>query len=142
MDRKAFIKKCSWSCLGAFAGIVLLPSCYSAKYVDSTLMADNLIVDLSHFPAEVEGTSSIIVAHAKLKYPIVIFRKGEKYFKALLMKCTHQGIELRLYGDRLHCTAHGSQFSLGGEVLNGPASRSLRSFPTSVSNNQLIINLQ
>ena len=58
------------------------------------------------------------------------------------MRCTHQGTELQASGDRLQCPAHGSEFDNKGTVKTGPADKALRSFPVTVSNNQLFIDLK
>jgi Rieske Fe-S protein len=57
------------------------------------------------------------------------------------MKCTHQGTELEVYGDRLQCPAHGSEFTKYGIVQNGPAEEHLRIFPVLVELNAVKINL-
>jgi Rieske Fe-S protein len=58
------------------------------------------------------------------------------------MRCTHQGTELQVYGDKLQCPAHGSEFGNKGELKNGPAATHLRSFPISIDNDQLKISLK
>jgi Rieske Fe-S protein len=57
------------------------------------------------------------------------------------MKCTHQGTELQVFGDRLQCPAHGSEFTLDGNVKNGPADTALRTFPVIKENKTLKIDL-
>ncbi len=58
------------------------------------------------------------------------------------MKCTHQGTELQVFGDKLQCPAHGSAFNYRGKVENGPANTSLRTFPVTIHNNELKISLK
>ncbi len=61
---------------------------------------------------------------------------------ALLMRCTHQGTELQVFGDKLQCPAHGSKFANNGDVTNGPASSGLRTFPIVIDNQQLKVSLK
>lgn len=61
---------------------------------------------------------------------------------ALLMECTHQGAELQVFGDKLQCAAHGSEFSNKGIVESGPASTDLRKFPVRIENNILKVSLK
>ena len=77
-----------------------------------------------------------------LKYPICIYRLDEKQYSALWMKCAHQGAELQASGDFLQCPAHGSEFNNKGMVTNGPASTNLKSFPVTVYNNEIFIDLR
>jgi Rieske Fe-S protein len=60
----------------------------------------------------------------------------------MLMVCTHQGAELQVFGDKLQCPAHGSEFSNRGVLENGPANRDLRKFPIVIENNTLKISLK
>jgi Rieske Fe-S protein len=58
------------------------------------------------------------------------------------MQCTHQGTELQASGDVLQCPAHGSEFNNKGQVTNGPADNGLRTFPITVTNTELLIDLR
>ena len=86
--------------------------------------------------------SFIIVRNDALQYPVCVYRVSDNEYSALWMRCTHQGTELQASGDRLQCTAHGSEFDNKGSVKTGPADRSLRSFPVTVSSNQLFIDMR
>lgn len=103
----------------------------------------NLQVPLSSFRQD-KGSfrTSILVTHPDLKYPVCVYRFSDTEYTALLMRCTHQGAELQVFGDRLECPAHGSQFSNTGKVQNGPADTNLRTFPVTINNDQLFISLK
>lgn len=60
----------------------------------------------------------------------------------MLMSCTHQNAELQVFGDKLQCPAHGSEFDNTGRVLNAPADTNLRTFPVTVENNTIKISLK
>jgi Rieske Fe-S protein len=47
-----------------------------------------------------------------------------------------------VFGDKLQCPAHGSEFNQAGAVTTGPAENSLRTFPVIVEANQLKISLK
>jgi len=84
----------------------------------------------------------IVVQQEQLKYPICVYRFSQNEYSAVLMRCTHQGAELQVFGDKLECPAHGSTFSNTGQVKNGPADTNLRTFPVIVQNDQLLISLK
>ena len=63
-------------------------------------------------------------------------------YSALWMKCTHQGSELQASGDHLHCPSHGSEFNNKGTVSQGPAEKNLKSFPVSVGDGKIKIDLR
>jgi Rieske Fe-S protein len=84
----------------------------------------------------------IVVQNDILQYPICVYRFDENNYEALWMRCTHQGTELQVFGDKLQCPAHGSEFNNHGKVENGPASSALRTFPVTIDGNQLKISLK
>jgi len=74
---------------------------------------------------------------------IMVVRVSDTQVAALSAICTHSGCE-NLYtssSKTLDCPCHGSQFSLTGAVLRGPARRSLRVYGASLANNTITITL-
>lgn len=146
MNRKEFIKSCGMACLGATTSGLLLQGCAGSKMVTSQLSGENLMVPLDAFEEVSNNAKSfrkyIVVHNARLQFPICLYRFAEDDFAALYMRCTHQGAELTAYGDKMVCSAHGSEFDNKGNVQNGPADKSLRSFPVSIENKQIKISLK
>jgi len=146
MDRREFIKNSCTACLSATVMGVMISSCSATRYITGTLGKDGLLVDANEFLAKQKGKTVhhpfIIVRNDALQYPVCIYRFNDNEYSALWMRCTHQGTELQASGDRLQCSAHGSEFDNKGQVKTGPADRSLRSFPVTVSNNQLFIDMR
>lgn len=109
-------------------------------------MVDELIVDIKNFIQLNENKSSlkdyIVVQNEILQFPICVFRFNENEYSALWMKCTHQGNEVQVYGDRLECPAHGSVFDNRGTVQQGPADKALRTFPITIEKDRLRISLK
>jgi Rieske Fe-S protein len=146
MNRREFIVNSCAACLGATAVSGLLSSCASTRYTSGTLGRDGITISTDEFNTNREGTagyrSFIIVRNERLKFPIYVYRFGETEYSAVWMRCTHQGTELQAAGDQLQCSAHGSEFNNRGKVTNGPAGNDLRSFPVTVNNNELFIDLR
>ena len=144
MNRRKFIKNSCVACLSATAGV--LYSCTSTRYISGTLGKDGLTIDANEFIAKKNSKTTyrsfIIVRNETLQYPICVYRFNDKEYSALWMRCTHQGTELQVSGDYLQCTAHGSEFNNKGIVKTGPADMNLRSFPVTVNNNQIFIDLR
>lgn len=126
-------------------GLSLLQSCAGTRYVTGELSSSGLLVPLSAFEQEKKGKkiqlNHVVAENPRLEFPIAVFRHTGNQFSALLMRCTHQGTELQVFGDRLQCPAHGSEFSNTGAVQNGPADKNLRGFPVAVENDMLKIDL-
>ena len=146
MDRREFIKNSCTACLSVAVIGSAISSCTPTRYISGTLGKDGLFVDASEFVTKQNGKTAyrsfVIVRNDALQYPVCVYRLNDNEYSALWMRCTHQGTELQASGDRLQCTAHGSEFDNKGSVKTGPADRSLRSFPVTVSNNQLFIDMR
>ncbi len=143
MERKEFIKTCGFACLGGLFATSLLEGCGSSKMIAGTINHSDLVVPVTVFAQGKDSFKKyVVVQHESLKYPVCVYRASKTEYTALLMRCTHQGAELQVFGDRLECPAHGSQFSNTGKVQNGPADTNLRSFPVRVDDNQIYISLK
>lgn len=143
MQRKDFLRTCGFACLGGILITSFLEGCNSSKIIAGTLNNADLILPISAF---INNKGSfrkyVVVQHEKLKYPVCVYRFSEVKYTALLMRCTHQGTELQVFGDKLECPAHGSEFNNRGQVQNGPADSDLRTFTVSIHDDQLYILLK
>jgi nitrite reductase/ring-hydroxylating ferredoxin subunit len=142
MNRKEFMIGCGLCLLGMPEW---LSGCAGTRYVTVPIEGDSLVVPIQSFISESGQEKKflkyVVVHNDQLEYPVCIYRFSENEYKALLMRCTHQGTELQVFGDRLQCPAHGSEFSNKGEVQNGPADTPLRTFYVVVAGESIKIRL-
>ncbi len=145
MNRQTFLQTCSAGCLGLTALGTMLQSCTSSKIIKSTIEGEYLIVPIVAFEVIKKDRKTyrpfVIAQNDTLRYPISIYRNSEGKYNALLMRCTHQGTELQVFGDKLQCPAHGSEFETNGQVTEGPADENLRTFPVIIAGDNLKISL-
>ena len=134
------------ACLGGIGTVTLLQSCTGSKIVSGKISDSDLIIATDDFIIknikEIKYKSYVVVQNDLLKFPICVYRLGENDYKALYMECSHQGAELQVFGSKLQCPAHGSEFTNSGAVSNGPADKALRTFPVTITNDQLKISLK
>ena len=146
MKRRNFIVGGCTACLSMAVVPTLLTSCTTTRYITGNIEKDGLKVSKTEFKISEKGNkayrSFIIIRNDAFKYPICVYRFSEQDYTALWMRCTHQGTELQASGDFLQCPAHGSEFNNKGQVTNGPADNNLRTFPITVSNNELFIDMR
>lgn len=146
MTRKDFLVNACTACLSATAISSLLPACSTTRYTAGNLGKDGLTISKEEFMIKQKGSTAyrsfIIVRNDALQFPICVYRFSELEYSAVWMKCTHQGAELQASGDVLQCPAHGSEFNNKGRVTSGPADGDLRTFPITVSNTELFIDLR
>lgn len=146
MNRRKFIINGCAACLSVTVISSLFPSCTFTKYISGNLGKDGLTISKDEFKIKQKGNSAyrsfIIIRNDALQYPICIYRLNEQEYSALWLQCTHQGAELQASGDFLQCPAHGSEFNNKGHVTKGPADNSLRTFPITITNNEIFIDLR
>ena len=146
MNRKKFLFACGSACVSSVVLSSILQSCGTTKIIHATLNGSDLVVPLADFEEiknQVKTYKKYIVAqNVSLQDPICIFRRDESNYTAISMKCSHQGVELQVFGDKLHCPAHGSEFNNEGMVQEGPAIENLRKFATRIENQELRISLK
>ena len=146
MDRKQFLKTCGFGCLGGITVVSLLQSCSSSQVLSKEINGSDILLPINDFKINKKGKTDykkyVIIQNEKLKFPICVYRFDENTYSALLMECSHQGAELQVFGDKLQCAAHGSEFSNKGTVESGPADRNLRNFPITIDKNILKISLK
>lgn len=145
MERKDFLKICGGTCLGLVGLSAVLQSCGTAYYAQGTVANNKLQISKTDFiKTNKEKTSVrkyVLVKPANSDFPIVVYRKNDTTFTALLLRCTHQSNELNVNGDILTCPAHGSEFSNTGEVIQGPAEQKLVSYPVTTDEKNIYIQL-
>lgn len=146
MNRKDFIKTCGFVCLGGGAVSTLFQSCSITKTITGNINDSDLIVAVSEFEImsndQIQYRKYIILNNDLLKFPVCVYRFDENNYTAIWLQCTHLGSELQVFGNKLQCPAHGSEFNSSGVVTNGPADRNLRTFPVILEDNFLKISLK
>lgn len=132
-NRRAFIARCGTLCAGLAIGAGL-SACATVKVIPHQMGHSKISVKKSDF----QGAAGIIRMEG-LQAPIYLSKTDGKY-EAVLMLCTHKQCELTSYGKVLHCPCHGSEFTLAGVVLQGPAEQSLTSFHVTEDENFIYIS--
>lgn len=63
-------------------------------------------------------------------------------FHALSLICTHQGCTINWdnSSDKFKCPCHGSEYDNTGSVLQGPATKSLKTYTVAVNGNTLTVS--
>jgi len=144
MERKKFIKNCCYAAIGIPLGASFLESC-GVYYATTTSFKEKIVVPKSEF-IKIKKEKKIFrqfiyVEVASTKYPICLYKEGEEDYIATLLKCTHRGCELNVGGGVYSCLCHGSEFTIRGKVLEGPATKRLQTFKTSFDNENIYIHL-
>lgn len=147
MKRDEFLRSLSVSLLAAPALSATLSSCKSAYYAPAhlTVEGNQLVLSRKSFfflRNEVERTRSfVLIKMSSSDIPICVYRINEGNYVASLMRCTHRSCELNVGGGIFTCPCHGSEFSITGQVLEGPAEQNLTTYPITTDNENIYIHL-
>ena len=131
MNRQEFLKTLGSGALLTCAGCLM--HCGTDNNVTPTDV--DFTIDISQAPY----TALQNVGGSATKSSVIIARISATEFSALSKTCTHEGtaVEYQSANSRFHCPNHGSNFSLSGLVINGPATRSLQQFNVTLDGTQL-----
>lgn len=109
-------------------------------------------ITLSSFPALNNNGGSVRLSsfgsnvNAAFYKPIIITRVSATEFTVLDSECTHEGCVVNAFvgtpvNGRLTCPCHGSQFSIQGQVVQGPANLPLFKYTNQVATGIMTIQL-
>jgi cytochrome b6-f complex iron-sulfur subunit len=148
MKRKEFITGLGSIGIG-IACASLLNAC-SSKKDESTPAANNgtspgsvdFTVDLDDPANAALKTAGGSVIKSIPDNSILIINMGNNVFHALSRICSHASclVNYDSNNQKLPCPCHGSKFDLNGAVLNGPATRALTKYNTSLNGSLLHIS--
>jgi cytochrome b6-f complex iron-sulfur subunit len=140
MERKDFLSKFIVGGSILFTAPVILSSCGDDDD-DITDGGNNgggeNTVDLSSSAYADLGT----VGGFAYKGDIIIIRTGDSQYVALTKICTHQGctVAYNPADTQIQCPCHGSAFTTGGAVVNGPATSALKKYTVTKNGDILTI---
>lgn len=135
LDRRDFIAVCAQ---GGVA--LLLAGCASLVTHPVPVTGNTVRIPLASYPelGRPDGAIKILpTGHAE---PILIL-VGAPTFSAVSPICTHRGCTVDVQGPRLVCPCHGSTYDRLGNVLKGPAQRSLSTYRVARVGDELVLEL-
>ena len=102
----------------------------------------SITVALSKVPELAQVGGSIKIIDPALSDSLIVARTGEADYVAASIHCTHRGVEVEYHHDKkcFKCSSMGgSKFELDGTRAGGPAKDPLKTYGTSVANDELTI---
>lgn len=136
MKRREFLENTGKAAL--YGGALMtygIGGCTSMQWAPYTVSGSTIIVEKKSF-----ADRSFIMVDAGLDAgPLLIHEYETGRYSAVAMKCTHKSCGLEKAGNSLKCKCHGSEFSLDGVVLKGPASQPLQSLKVRADNENIYV---
>ena len=109
-----------------------------------SLQGNSLALDLSKLPELEELGSAVRIEGEVLADPILVVFGDDGDYYAFLNACTHAGRMVDPISGTMTlecCSVNSSTFDYEGNVLSGPAEGALTSYPLSVEDNKLLVDL-
>ena len=118
-----------------------LAGCAGITVFTTRAVSGKITVDRNGFPELSIPGKGIVVRAEGAGEPILLVALEAGEFRAFSGLCTHLACTVRLSAHGLTCPCHGSTFALDGRVTRGPAPKALHIYPTSVSDDSVVITL-
>lgn len=135
MNRKEFFSKIFFGGSVLLAAPAVISACSSATPADA---AGNNVIDLNSS----QFASLKTVGGFAYNGNVFIIRTSDTQYTALSRICTHQGctVSYNSSDKQLVCPCHGARYNTNGNVINGPATRPLTVYKTTVEGTTLNIS--
>lgn len=106
--------------VGLGLGAALLADGAAAATGITVLPDGRVKVEVAKVPALSKAGGVALLGNVK-GVPTAVVRTGANTYRALDLRCTHQGVPVKQSAGQWLCPAHGSAFAMNGTVRKGPA---------------------
>jgi Rieske Fe-S protein len=140
-ERRAFLKKACGTCAALLTLGAIVPavqSCAPLMSIKTDVKSGDIQVARMLFTAE---NKLVLIRNASSEFDIAVVQLAENHFKAFEMQCSHQANPLVATRTGFFCNAHGSSFTLDGQVKNPPATANLREYSCRIDADSVIVTL-
>ena len=141
MDRRNFVKTAGACTLCVAKSSLFIGSARKVIANEKYEVTNDgqVVLDITVFNES--NDKNVLIEHPDKKYPISLLNLGDNQFSALSMKCPHQKGTTEWVDDHYLCPSHGARFTKTGEVIRGPTSKNLTSYPVTVNEGKIYIQL-
>lgn len=123
-NRREVLAAAARALLGVTVVGVATPVLEACSGLSPTAVPTSTVFDVSGLT--MDGQALVTRDNGPDGAPVLIVRQAAGEFLALSMRCTHLGCTVGSpHNGVLTCPCHGAQYNLSGQVLRGPAPRSL-----------------
>ena len=114
-----------------------VPSSTPLAVINGSVSGSAITVNVDGSALATVGGAALVRSSAG---DVLTYRTAQDAFSAVTAMCTHEACTITgINGQTYVCPCHGSQFTITGSVVSGPASRALRTYGTSLAGSTLTI---
>ena len=111
------------------------PSSQALSVINGSTAGRTVSVPVSTGPLAAANGAALVTSTVG---SFLVYRSSQTSFNVLTAVCTHEACTVDGFNGQLFvCPCHGSRYTTGGSVANGPASRALTSFPSTLTGDTL-----
>ena len=139
LDRRSFLRLAAGGC--ALPGWLSLSACAAARTYRVPARDGRVRIPTAEL-AEAFGEEGVFLLQAD-PHPesLYVVRTDGRVSDVVSSTCTHLGCPVRPAGQFFRCPCHGSTYTLDGQVVRGPAPKSLPRYELTVTEEYLEIRL-
>ena len=123
------------TCVAAMSGCAVAPT------IQTRISNQTIRLNRAEVTAMLANGIPAQVVAPELESAVLLIPVGDGSLRALSARCTHLGCAVRLSSRTLECPCHASSFDMTGNVLHGPAPRPLPSYPVTVTESTVEIDV-
>jgi len=137
-DRREFVQITAGAILATGLG-----ACASLQTVPVQSRSGVIRLVVHDYPQLERAGGFLRIQPPALEHHLVVLSQEGGGYAVVSPVCTHRGCTVDVAGDRLACPCHGSEYDRSGQVVRGPAERSLERYPAELTpEGELVIRLE
>lgn len=134
LRRREFLGLCACVAAGSMLG-----ACASVLVRQVPVANGRVELSLVQYPELSQAGAALQILPEGQKQPLIVIVDANGKHSVISSECTHKGCTVEVQGERIVCPCHGSTYDRKGDVLKGPAQRSLQRYPSRLTSDGVLI---
>ena len=134
LRRREFLGLCACVAAGSVLG-----ACASVLVRQVPVSNGRVELPLVQYPELGQAGAALQILPEGQTQPLIVIVDADGKHNVISSECTHKGCTVEVQGERIVCPCHGSTYDRKGDVLKGPAQRSLRRYPSRLTSDGVLI---
>ena len=134
LARREFLGLCACVAAGSMLG-----ACASVLVRQVPVANGRVELPLVQYPELSQAGAALQILPDGQKQPLIVIIDANGKHSVISSECTHKGCTVEVQGERIVCPCHGSTYDRKGDVLKGPAQRSLQRYQSRLTSDGVLI---
>jgi Rieske Fe-S protein len=134
LRRREFLGLCACVAAGSVFG-----ACASVLVRQVPVANGRVELPLVQYPELSQAGAALQIMPEGQTQPLIVIVDANGQHSVVSSECTHKGCTVEVQGERIVCPCHGSTYDRRGDVLKGPAQRSLRRYQSRLTNDGVLV---